>query len=203
MPRHALAAVQADAIADAEEIGLMLPKWCREPSHYAVRDLQDKTLEVENAALLQKPEAMQMLKEVGIAPGIVCPDCGGQFWQMKEGPLRFRCHVGHGYSAHTFLSFQGEELESKGWSFVRTLEEDIELADRILQADHPSPVRDLVAARKEQSRAKLDAIRALVLQGVIETDPPPNDEERSVDERSDRPLSLEAQRSDQPHPRST
>ncbi|MEO6001604.1 MAG: chemotaxis protein CheB [Opitutus sp.] len=61
MPNHAVAAVDVDVVADAEEIGTLLPRWCRETTGYAVSDLTERVVELENAYLVHRegPECTQ------------------------------------------------------------------------------------------------------------------------------------------------
>lgn len=41
-----------------------------------------------------------------------CPNCNGVLWQIEDGPLvRYRCHVGHAYSAEALAESQEEALE--------------------------------------------------------------------------------------------
>jgi two-component system chemotaxis response regulator CheB len=53
-----------------------------------------------------------------------CPDCGGALLESDaDGVLRFRCRIGHGYSAESLLASQDERLEDALWTAVRALEE--------------------------------------------------------------------------------
>ena len=169
MPNHALAAVDVDVVADAEEIGTLLPRWCRESTGYAVSDLTERVVEVENSYLLHREKEQYSLNEIGFGAGIVCPDCGGQLWQMREGPLRYRCHVGHGYSAHSLLMQQGVEIETAGWRLVRALEEDISLSQRILAEARPGLIRKQVEVRLARSERNLEQIRPLVTEGIVQS----------------------------------
>ena len=43
----------------------------------------------------------------GEPSGLTCPECGGALWEQQEGELiRFRCHVGHAYSAESMQAEQ-------------------------------------------------------------------------------------------------
>jgi two-component system chemotaxis response regulator CheB len=63
---------------------------------------------------------------------LTCPDCGGVMWEIEEGNLsRFRCHVGHTYTAELMsLSFD-ENLQRALASAVRALEERTALARKL------------------------------------------------------------------------
>jgi two-component system chemotaxis response regulator CheB len=61
-----------------------------------------------------------------------CPECGGTLWQVDESmPLRFRCHVGHAYSAELLLAEQSESLEAAMWSAVRIFREKSALSRQL------------------------------------------------------------------------
>lgn len=162
MPRNAIAAVDVDVVADADKIGTMLPGWCRETHATAVSSPTVKSLEVENAGLFQRKTPPSLLDEIGIPAGVVCPDCGGQLWQMKEGPLRYRCHVGHAQSAHTLLAQQTAVVEKAGWELVRSLEEDDHLCENMLQQRLSEQETEALRARLSRNRETSQQLRALL-----------------------------------------
>jgi two-component system chemotaxis response regulator CheB len=68
----------------------------------------------------------------GQPSGLTCPECGGALWEQQEGELvRFRCHVGHAYSAESMQAEQGVALEAALWSALRSLEERADLFRRL------------------------------------------------------------------------
>jgi two-component system chemotaxis response regulator CheB len=61
-----------------------------------------------------------------------CPDCGGVMWEIDEGDLmRFRCHVGHTYSAELLNVALDENLRRALASARRALEERLALATKL------------------------------------------------------------------------
>jgi two-component system chemotaxis response regulator CheB len=65
---------------------------------------------------------------------LTCPECGGAMWEHQEGELvRFKCHVGHAYSAATMQTEQGRALEAALWSALRSLQEREDLFTRMAQ----------------------------------------------------------------------
>ena len=74
----------------------------------------------------------EMNQEFGPASALTCPDCGGALWEIVDGQLvRYRCHVGHLYSADGLDSGQGDVVEQALWTAVRVLEEHADLRSRM------------------------------------------------------------------------
>jgi two-component system, chemotaxis family, protein-glutamate methylesterase/glutaminase len=77
----------------------------------------------------------------GTPSAFACPDCGGVLWELEdEGFLRFRCRVGHAFTARHLGAEQQQALETALWSALRALEENASLyhrmADRASNASH-------------------------------------------------------------------
>lgn len=95
-----------------------------------------------------------------------CPECGGALWEISEGNLlRFRCHVGHGYTADGLLLDQSRHLESALWAALRSLDETAalrrQMARRALQGN-------LLAMAQTYERQAEDAeTRAALIRSVL------------------------------------
>jgi two-component system, chemotaxis family, protein-glutamate methylesterase/glutaminase len=64
--------------------------------------------------------------------GYSCPECGGRLWEFdEENVLRFRCRVGHGYTAESLVAEKTNALEAALWAAVNALEESVELSTRL------------------------------------------------------------------------
>lgn len=61
-----------------------------------------------------------------------CPACGGVLWEIEDGDLlRFRCRVGHAYTAERTLEEEGVSVEQALWTALRALRERAQLSERL------------------------------------------------------------------------
>jgi two-component system, chemotaxis family, protein-glutamate methylesterase/glutaminase len=86
----------------------------------------DKLLAVETChADIENPPVKE---HVGMPSVYACPDCHGVLWEVKEGNmLRFRCRVGHSYTAERLNVAMSKATEDALWASMRALEEKAEL----------------------------------------------------------------------------
>ena len=67
---------------------------------------------------------MSHLQEIGSPMGLTCPDCGGALFEIDaSSPPRYRCRVGHAFSAQSLSSQHGEMTEEVLRRGVRVLQE--------------------------------------------------------------------------------
>lgn len=115
-----------------------------------------------------------------------CPDCGGSLWLHDDhGVRRYRCRVGHAFSAESLLLGKREALEAALWAAVVALRERSDLCRRIVkrleatgrQAQLDRYRRDIAATEE----------RAEMLRGLIDElvqDIPSRGEEENGDDES-------------------
>ena len=123
---------------------------------------------------MESEELIASIEKLGTISRLTCPDCHGALWEIRdEEILRYRCHVGHAYSAESLSEGQTEMLEMALWSAVRALEEQMILAKRIVQrarkANHLRAAR-LFEKRAQEAEGHSSVIRQLLLsaeKGVI------------------------------------
>ena len=101
---------------------------------------------------------------VGDASGLTCPECGGALWEQQDGDVvRFRCHVGHAYSAESMQAEQGLALEAALWSALRSLEERAGLFRRLARRLAASAETEQRYERKAAEMVRhADAVRQTI-----------------------------------------
>ena len=98
--------------------------------------------------------------------GYTCPECGGPLWELLDGGmLRFRCRVGHAYTADSLASEQTLALEGALWSALNALEENAapsrRMAARAMEHGHN------LTARRLDERAENAETQARLLRDVL------------------------------------
>jgi two-component system, chemotaxis family, protein-glutamate methylesterase/glutaminase len=69
---------------------------------------------------------------IGRRSVLACPDCGGVIWDIAEGDaIRYRCHVGHAYTAEVVTIALDQNLRHAQASALRALEERFALAQTL------------------------------------------------------------------------
>ena len=105
---------------------------------------------------------------------LTCPECGGVIWEVTDGELtRFRCHVGHSFSAESMLEMQSDSVETALWTALRVLEERADLLRRLAGRQRDSG--NEYAARRFERWAREVSDRVEMLRDAIDrgeaTDP--------------------------------
>jgi two-component system chemotaxis response regulator CheB len=60
-----------------------------------------------------EPTTEEQMDQTGHVSTFTCPECNGTLWELRDGELlRFRCHVGHAYTAETVLAQKSESYEA-------------------------------------------------------------------------------------------
>ena len=86
----------------------------------------------QEAAVDENLEDAVLGERNGVPSGYSCPDCSGVlFLQSKAPVLRFRCRIGHAWTADGLVAQQDLTVETALWSAVRTLQEKAELSERL------------------------------------------------------------------------
>lgn len=103
-----------------------------------------------------------------VPSAFTCPDCGGALWETEDGKLsRFRCHVGHAYTADSLMTQKDAALENVLWSALRALEESAAFRHRMAKRAREGRISSI--AEKFEQRANEDQSRAAVLREFLLT----------------------------------
>jgi two-component system, chemotaxis family, protein-glutamate methylesterase/glutaminase len=169
MPRAAASAVAADQLA-VDGLADLVGTWADEVSVAPSPAADLEELDKEIGVARMGAEAMHDLDRPGAPSGFGCPDCAGALFKIEDGPLvRFRCRVGHAWSADSLLSRQTVELEGALWVALRSLEEraalNTELGHRATDQGH-----DRTAARFQENASEATGAAELVRQLIGELD---------------------------------
>lgn len=126
-------------------------------------------VEVESNIAQQKMDTQEFLENVekiGERTSYSCPLCNGSIWKIgDDDPLRFRCHVGHSFTAEFFWAEQSQNLENALWSAIRIMEEKVTFARQFAQRLRDNKL-DEVADRYETSANAID-VELTVIRDVI------------------------------------
>jgi len=168
MPQSALEQVPDALVLPLQKIPEMVVRLTRE--------------EIPDETVSDRPRDTKPIKETKIAeldmseienedrPGhpsaFACPDCGGVLWEIEDnGFLRFRCRVGHAFTARHLGAEQRHAVETALWSALRALEESASLyrrmAERSMNAFHDR------TAQKFEERAENTSTNARVLREFL------------------------------------
>ena len=83
-------------------------------------------------AVADDPEQQPGSGEMADLTPLTCPECGGTLWHRADyGAERYRCRVGHTFSADGLMLGKQAALESALWAAIVALEERAEVSRRI------------------------------------------------------------------------
>jgi two-component system chemotaxis response regulator CheB len=122
MPLHALTHVEVDHCLPVSKMGAVLYRLTQEVVATTPAIPTDIIAELEIAE--HPTDAVSRDEELGTLVPLTCPDCGGPLWELYNDTLqRYRCRLGHAFTATSLLGGQSEVIEAALWTAVRTMEE--------------------------------------------------------------------------------
>ena len=91
---------------------------------------------------------MEDMEAIGSPSVFRCPECTGTLWEIGDHDLpRFRCHVGHAYTAESLVAEQDDAAEAALWAGLRSLEENATMARRMAERFRRQPGTLSLSAR--------------------------------------------------------
>lgn len=133
MPMMALNRAKPDYVVGLDEMPALLDKLVRQPAGESRPLPRSLKYEVEIARSGSNGmDNIDKLDGIGHRSVLACPDCGGVMWEIDEEELvRYRCHVGHTYTAEVMSLALDENLRRALASALRALEERVALAGKL------------------------------------------------------------------------
>ena len=168
MVKSALRYVKVDHCLPLAKIPEMLVQLSSQP---AVEEKPTVTEEIEVESKIAEQgmntqEFLENVEAIGTRTTYTCPECNGSIWQIgKEEPLRFRCHIGHSFTANVFLSEQTQNIENALWSAVRTMEEKVTFSRQMSERMRNYNLQ--TAATKYEDHAKSLDAEVTIVRGII------------------------------------
>jgi two-component system chemotaxis response regulator CheB len=173
MPLRALETTTADLCVPGFRIGDVLSDLVREQAGTALPIPPEIKLEVEIAA--GERIDSQTLSRIADPAPLTCPACGGVLSEVKTiGPLRFRCQVGHAYTADALAHEQESRVDEALRVALRIINERAELVHRMAEDGRQSgriAVARMYDARAAEYREYANLIRRVMLESL---DPKPS-----------------------------
>jgi len=144
MPTNALEQVKVDYCVPVLKMGTILYRLTKEPAVETPPVPDDLRIEV---SIAENPTAnSDRTEELGEVVSVICPDCGGPLRELHDEKLRrYRCRLGHAFTAESLLEGQSETIEYALWAAVRTMEDRVHI------------LRTLANGRREHNQSKIAA----------------------------------------------
>jgi two-component system chemotaxis response regulator CheB len=165
MPTSAIERATPDHVVTLAAMPALLDGLVRHPAGQAVTSIPESLrYEVEVAA--GGNTSMDAMDRIGRRSVLACPDCHGVMWEIDEGELvRYRCHVGHAYSADRMSVEVDHNLRLALASALRALEERAALVEKLRSQASAGGHSDLAASwerKAEEFEAEANVIRASI-----------------------------------------
>jgi two-component system chemotaxis response regulator CheB len=179
MPENALRMLRPDHVAPLRDMAGLLAQLVREPKGRPVE--APAALEAEVEIARSGNTSMSTMDRIGRRSVLTCPDCNGVMWEIDEGDVvRYRCHVGHAYTAELMSLALDEGLRRALGSAARALDEGIALCGKLQRQSSEAGHRLLAATwtrklREAEEEAKVlrESIkRADTIASRYASDPP-------------------------------
>jgi two-component system chemotaxis response regulator CheB len=165
MPANALQRAQPDHVVTLAALPVLLKKLVQQRAGKPVPGSRRLGFEVEIAR--SGRSNMSEMDRIGRRSVLACPDCHGVMWEIDEGELvRYRCHVGHAYSAESMKHGIDENLTRALGSALRALDERVavvkKLRDKAIENQHTRSIA-WWQGRIDETQREADIIRLSIL----------------------------------------
>ena len=121
MPMSVMQEIKVDYSLPLSEIPPLLNRLSHESAAEEGRYPVPDEVEIEARITVQEMESDEFIASVeklGKISKLTCPDCHGALWEIYDDELlRYRCHVGHAFSAESLSEGQSQMLEVASGSY--------------------------------------------------------------------------------------
>ena len=168
MPKNAIAQVEVDYQLPLRNMGGVIAQIVEQPA--ANVDEVPKDIVMEAKIAEQTMSNISEENRLGHLAPMSCPECNGPLWEIDADKVkRYRCHVGHGFTAKALMASQDSALEQALWAAMRTMEERANLAQVMAKKEAEqgrSRSAQIYKERAETSRSHAQVIKKLLVDGV-------------------------------------
>ncbi|MGB5974703.1 MAG: chemotaxis protein CheB, partial [Nodosilinea sp.] len=168
MPSNALAAVEVDYRLPLHKMGSVIHQITEQP----VTNVEEVPDDIVKEAKIAEQTMSNISDEekLGHLVPMSCPECSGPLWQIDADHVRrYRCHVGHGFTAKALMASQDATLEQALWAAMRTMEERANMALMMAKNEETRGRNKSAQVYEEQSKtskAHAQVIRKLLVDGA-------------------------------------
>lgn len=164
MPANALNRLHPDHVVSLAGMPALLTSLALAPAGEAMPVPESVKFEV--AIAKGRSSSINEMDGLGRRSVLACPDCHGVMWEIDEGDLvRYRCHVGHAYSAEQMSLALDDNLRRALGSALRALEERYNLAKKLEHQAADNKQSTLAASWSRRAREferELDIVRRAI-----------------------------------------
>ena len=160
MPLAALESTNVDYVASADDLAGTLTDVIRSDAGPPQPVSDALRLEVGIAAGVRLGSAH--LRELAEPSALSCPECQGVLSEIRDShPLRYRCQIGHGFTA-AFMASRIEDVDEAIQIAMRIMEERVTLVERMARDARDggrAAVAELYESRVEEYRRYATTLR--------------------------------------------
>jgi len=132
LPLNAIKDVEPDYCMPAAEIASVLQSVANKKEKTKIMK-KDELLEWESSFAEGQTFDMGEIKKHSDATRYICPLCEGPLFKLHDKKMdRYRCFVGHAFSAETLLNLTNEKIEHLLWTTYRTMDEKKEMLSNMI-----------------------------------------------------------------------
>lgn len=117
---------------------------------------------------------IETLESLGEKTEFSCPDCGSVLFKLKNDSIwRYKCHIGHSFTAKDLLSKQNKLVESSLWIAIRSLQERKRLFSQLLEKNKKKGLKSTIHFEEKIKDEKkiIDELKIILFTNQNEDDP--------------------------------